>query len=248
MLQSCVEQMGMDGGEPRLEGLRPAAAVSAAELDAARLGFHRAFPARSSKHVFYAMQVIALIVLLAAIVWAFRSAPALSFEVAHITALSLFALAIGLRFVAASSLAPTLWRLSEPKQFPVYTVLCPLYREANVIPDLLPALTALDYPTDALDVKLLVESDDVETLTALTVLTPPHIEVVVVPTAAPRTKPKALNVGLARARGEFIVVYDAEDRRIRSSCARHWRRSKTEMIIWPACKRRSRSTTPTPAG
>src|SRR5262249_14380536 len=36
--------------------------------------------------------------------------------------------------------------------------------------------------------------------------------VVIVPHAAPRTKPKALNAGLARARGEFVVVYDAEDR------------------------------------
>lgn len=34
----------------------------------------------------------------------------------------------------------------------------------------------------------------------------------IIPACAPRTKPKALNVGLARARGEFAVVYDAEDR------------------------------------
>ena len=40
----------------------------------------------------------------------------------------------------------------------------------------------------------------------------PHIEVVIIPPSAPRTKPKALNVGLAQARGEFVVVYDAEDR------------------------------------
>jgi cellulose synthase/poly-beta-1,6-N-acetylglucosamine synthase-like glycosyltransferase len=212
LLQSCVELMGMDGGEPLLDGLRPAAAVSAAELDAARLGFHRAFPHRSAKRVFFATQVLALVALIGAVVWAFRSAPALSFEVAHIAALSLFALAIGLRLMAASSLAPTLWRLSDPRQWPVYTVLCPLYREANVVPDLLAALDALDYPTHALDVKLLVEADDAETVAALAVLAQPHIEVVVVPAAAPRTKPKALNIGLARARGEFVVVYDAEDR------------------------------------
>jgi cellulose synthase/poly-beta-1,6-N-acetylglucosamine synthase-like glycosyltransferase len=62
-------------------------------------------------------------------------------------------------------------------------------------------------------VKLLVEGDDVETIAAaLAVAGAPHIEVVIVPPAAPRTKPKALNVGLARARGDFVVVYDAEDR------------------------------------
>jgi len=35
---------------------------------------------------------------------------------------------------------------------------------------------------------------------------------VIVPSSNPRTKPKALNGGLARARGEYLVVYDAEDR------------------------------------
>lgn len=204
----------MDGGEPRYDELRPAAAnVSAAELDAARLGFHRAFPQRSAKRVFFVTQAVALVALIAAIVWAFRAAPALSFEVAHIAALTLFAIAIALRLVAAASLAPTLSRLAEPQTWPVYTVLCPLYREANVVPDLVAALSALDYPKQALDVKLLVEADDEETLTtALAVSGAPHIEVLIVPAAAPRTKPKALNIGLARAHGEFVVVYDAEDR------------------------------------
>lgn len=74
--------------------------------------------------------------------------------------------------------------------------------------DLLP-----DYPKHALDIKLLVEGDDVETMAAaLAVSGPAHIEVVIVPASAPRTKPKALNVGLGRARGDYVVVYDAEDR------------------------------------
>ncbi|HRO03870.1 MAG TPA: glycosyltransferase, partial [Terricaulis sp.] len=40
----------------------------------------------------------------------------------------------------------------------------------------------------------------------------PHIEIVTLAPSRPRTKPKALNAGLARARGEYVVVYDAEDR------------------------------------
>ncbi|MGR6917155.1 hypothetical protein ACU635_23215 [[Actinomadura] parvosata] len=33
-----------------------------------------------------------------------------------------------------------------------------------------------------------------------------------IPPSTPRTKPKACNIGLARARGEFVAVYDAADR------------------------------------
>ena len=38
------------------------------------------------------------------------------------------------------------------------------------------------------------------------------MRVVTVPDGQPRTKPRALNVGLMLARGEFVTVYDAEDR------------------------------------
>jgi cellulose synthase/poly-beta-1,6-N-acetylglucosamine synthase-like glycosyltransferase len=41
---------------------------------------------------------------------------------------------------------------------------------------------------------------------------PPGFRTVVVPDNAPQTKPKALNYALHFARGEFVVVYDAEDR------------------------------------
>jgi cellulose synthase/poly-beta-1,6-N-acetylglucosamine synthase-like glycosyltransferase len=41
---------------------------------------------------------------------------------------------------------------------------------------------------------------------------PSSIEVIVVPHAMPKTKPKACNHGLRAARGEFLVIYDAEDR------------------------------------
>src|SRR5205823_3633696 len=41
---------------------------------------------------------------------------------------------------------------------------------------------------------------------------PPHVTLVEVPPGAPRTKPRALAYGLLLARGERVVVYDAEDR------------------------------------
>jgi cellulose synthase/poly-beta-1,6-N-acetylglucosamine synthase-like glycosyltransferase len=41
---------------------------------------------------------------------------------------------------------------------------------------------------------------------------PHHIQVVTVPAGTPRTKPRALNLGLLAALGSFIAVFDAEDR------------------------------------
>jgi cellulose synthase/poly-beta-1,6-N-acetylglucosamine synthase-like glycosyltransferase len=96
---------------------------------------------------------------------------------------------------------------------PVYTVMVAIYREASVVPQLLAALDALDWPKSRLDIKIVCEADDAETLAAIRKARPgPHIEVVEVPAMAPRTKPKALTYALAGARGEFLTIYDAEDR------------------------------------
>ncbi len=104
-------------------------------------------------------------------------------------------------------------RAPEPAELPVYTVLVPLYGEAKVVPQLVAALRALDYPADRLDIKIIVEADDDSTRAALAAeLLPAHVECVVAPPGQPRTKPRALNIGLLEARGEFLTIYDAEDR------------------------------------
>ena len=97
-------------------------------------------------------------------------------------------------------------------ELPTYTVVVALYREADVVRQLVDALDALDYPKSKLDIKLVVERRDRETLSRLLAFDlPPRYEVVVAPPGAPSTKPRALNVALAEARGDFLVVYDAED-------------------------------------
>ena len=74
-------------------------------------------------------------------------------------------------------------------------------------------LDALDYPRTRLDVKLLCEEDDLETVEAIRALSlPPHFHLVVVPDSLPKTKPKACNYGLQLATGTYCVIYDAEDR------------------------------------
>jgi glycosyltransferase XagB len=101
----------------------------------------------------------------------------------------------------------------DDRRLPDYTVLVPAYREANVIGGLMRNLAALDYPSEKLEILVLLEADDEETIAAARAARPPStVRLVVVPDAQPKTKPKACNVGLFLARGDLLVIYDAEDR------------------------------------
>lgn len=96
---------------------------------------------------------------------------------------------------------------------PVYTVLVALYREAGIVPELLVALGRLQWPRSKLEIKLVCEADDDDTLAAIRAQPlRPNVEVVEVPPIGPRTKPKALAYALQASGGEFAVLYDAEDR------------------------------------
>jgi cellulose synthase/poly-beta-1,6-N-acetylglucosamine synthase-like glycosyltransferase len=96
---------------------------------------------------------------------------------------------------------------------PRYSILVALYDEAVVVPQLVANLKALDYPADGLNVLLLIEADDAATAAALAALNlPAHMTIVTVPPGLPRTKPRALVHGLALTTGDYVVVYDAEDR------------------------------------
>jgi cellulose synthase/poly-beta-1,6-N-acetylglucosamine synthase-like glycosyltransferase len=130
---------------------------------------------------------------------------------------SLFFLAcVGLRFIAAMGAeAPQLAPLAryDPAEMPVYSVLIALYHEVEIVPDLLVALGHIVWPRGKLEIKLVCEADDEETLAALRAHSlQPFVEIVEVPPGMPRTKPKALNYALPMTTGEFVVIYDAEDR------------------------------------
>ncbi|AEJ40237.1 glycosyl transferase family 2 [Sulfobacillus acidophilus TPY] len=103
---------------------------------------------------------------------------------------------------------------SSGDAWPVYTVLVPLYHEPPaVVHALIQSLAALDYPANKLDVLFLVEADDTETIDAVKAARPPwHIRIIRIADSLPRPKPKACNYGLQYARGQFLVIYDAEDR------------------------------------
>ncbi|MGN6490205.1 MAG: glycosyltransferase [Devosia sp.] len=102
--------------------------------------------------------------------------------------------------------------LLEDADLPVYTVLVPLRDEAQMVPQLANALRAIDYPPEKLDVHFVVEMQSHATVAAVQEeLHDPRFELLLVPDALPRTKPKALNYALPMVRGEHLVVYDAED-------------------------------------
>lgn len=98
------------------------------------------------------------------------------------------------------------------EEWPTYTVVLALYREANMVPTLLKAVHALDYPQDRIEILIAAEADDLETIKAcLAFKGNIPLRVVYGAGDAPKTKPRALNAALKAACGEIIVVYDAED-------------------------------------
>lgn len=123
-------------------------------------------------------------------------------------------LASGLRHHHHDSSAPARTASAQDdRTLPLYTVLVPLYREQAALPQLLASLRALDYPKSRLDVKLIIEADDAQTEIALKQLAPEsYMQIVRVPYSLPRTKPKACNFALTFAHGEYVTIYDAEDR------------------------------------
>jgi cellulose synthase/poly-beta-1,6-N-acetylglucosamine synthase-like glycosyltransferase len=98
------------------------------------------------------------------------------------------------------------------RDLPVFTVMVPLFREASVLPILTQSLDKLDYPASKLQLLLVFEETDAETIAAAKALRlPDKFEFILVPHSMPLTKPKACNYALNFTRGKYLVIYDAED-------------------------------------
>ncbi len=98
-------------------------------------------------------------------------------------------------------------------EYPVYTVLVPLFKEPeNVVINLIKSIKDIDYPQNKLDVIFLFEEHDSKTIEFAKSCKPPNTwRFFYVPNGTPTTKPKACNYGLYFSRGEYLVIYDAED-------------------------------------
>jgi cellulose synthase/poly-beta-1,6-N-acetylglucosamine synthase-like glycosyltransferase len=180
-------------------------------------------PEMSAKQVFTPAQVIAGYVLVTMLMAGLALAPIPTLITLNV-AMGVFYLgnflfkgilvaAGGGRSIESDHAIAMLARQLRDDELPVFTVLVPMFREPKMLPLLAHALRQLDYPLGKLDIKIVLEAGDHETIeVARTLGLEGVFEVIQVPPSQPQTKPKACNFALRFARGEYLVIYDAEDR------------------------------------
>jgi cellulose synthase/poly-beta-1,6-N-acetylglucosamine synthase-like glycosyltransferase len=95
-----------------------------------------------------------------------------------------------------------------------FTILLPARHEEAVIQDTIQRVAALNYPTALVEALVVVEAGDAATIAAveskLRQLGAPNVRLLTFD-KPPINKPHGLNVGLARADGEIVTIFDAED-------------------------------------
>jgi len=113
--------------------------------------------------------------------------------------------------IRVNALCPKLSHLKVQTSLPLYTILVPLFMEKSTdVSRLRKNIFKMEYSN--FEVLYLCEDVDILLLSFLkkeAVL--PNEKVVCVPRLPPFTKPKACNYGLEIAKGEYVVIYDAED-------------------------------------
>lgn len=187
----------------------------------AREGLYEWKPEHSAKFTVTEPQKTTIYVCLMVLVLALGFAPLPTLVVLMSAATTLYTLTFAFKFVltwvgssrrADMVISDQAVASLVDRDLPIYTVLVPMYREARVLPLLAKALKGLDYPASKVEVKLVLEEDDDETIDAAKALNlPGNFEIIRVPASQPKTKPKACNYALQFCRGEFLTIYDAED-------------------------------------
>ncbi|WP_442579208.1 glycosyltransferase family 2 protein [Mesorhizobium sp. ASY16-5R] len=182
----------------------------------ARNGLYERMPDYSARIVANAWQGVVLGAVLVILALAFTLATSAVLLAMHIFFSLFFFACIILRFAAtraAPAKPPPGLEATPPGDLPFYSVLVALHREADVVPQLLAALDRLVWPKSKIEIKLVCEADDSQTLGAIAAHgLPHHVEIVEVPPGQPRTKPKALSYAVPLIKGDYVVLYDAEDR------------------------------------
>ncbi|GJL96929.1 MAG: hypothetical protein DHS20C06_07460 [Hyphobacterium sp.] len=181
--------------------------------DRAANGLFRDTPHLSARACITPGQKFIALALIAVVTTALFWSAATTWVVIQICAAIFFFALIVFRLIAA--IMPQRWavfRSLADADLPIITILAPVYQEAAILDQLIRALSQIDYPEQLLDIKIIMEVDDRQTIQAARQLVfDSRFEIVIVPEGHPRTKPRALNFALEFARGEIVTVYDAED-------------------------------------
>ena len=190
-------------------------------LDESTSRLARLAPADSASLILTRAQQVFFVLLCAAVVAGFVQAPMLTLTIlagistTFYTVFSVYKLRLvhlSLSGPREAPVSPAEIAALDDRDLPIYTILVPVYREAEVLPILARAIDQLDYPKSKLDVRILLEEDDTETIQAARDANlPGQFRAVIVPAGKPRGKPRACNYGLIHARGEYAVIFDAED-------------------------------------
>ena len=173
----------------------------------------------SARRTFSASQAVLLPLLsagLAACLWLWPHGTTLAigvFLTLVYLAIILFRAALLSEFRGSKNLPATdNYAVSEAPQ-KRYVILAALYHEASMVPELVAALDRLQWPAALKQVHLVCEADDAETIAAIRAIRlPARFHLFIAPPGRPRTKPRALNLCLAQCDGDYLVIYDAEDR------------------------------------
>lgn len=173
-------------------------------------------PDESARRVMTERQIavggVAILIAVALAIATPRLAAAALFSILAVVFTMMIATRLALTAIAAAPARPHPRFALRSEDLPVVTILVPLFKEADALPGLAAALARLDYPTDNLDIKLLLEDRDYATIAEARRLNREgRFDIVIVPDSAPQTKPKACNYALPTARGDLLVIYDAED-------------------------------------
>lgn len=94
-----------------------------------------------------------------------------------------------------------------------FTVLLPARHEEEVIGETLRRLSEADYPADLIELMVICTDDDVDTIAAAEASIARHgiTNARVLIFEAPAGKSRAMNLGLADARHDYITIFDSED-------------------------------------
>ena len=104
-------------------------------------------------------------------------------------------------------------RKYELDSYPIYSILLPVFmEEKEVLTQLLEAIYNLDYPKEKLQVLLILEAIDEDTINNVKQINSKlNYQLIIVPDFNPRTKAKACNYALNFVQGEYVVIFDADD-------------------------------------